>query len=327
MLVFTIFLYGKLVIAVKKNRDVPNWMYKIGHAIHGRGGDFCKSYTDKSALNEVNFYLIGIVIASIAVYVIFHGRYCPDNEVAFWLRAEFFITLGMRAIINWGKLLLTYIFPVIKKQKYRCRFSAAANAVIGMVLMSMLACILALSMAGLPVKAPVVQVAGHEIIVGRTTAEELLANGFTFNGKNPGDILENKRGSHFFFNNKVELLKDGKECGYVDLIPAYKDRAKLEACIITYFGISSDSRMLEAVKICDKDISKLSKAYFEKETLRDAFSLSPISYEEYMGDGHYFLTMQTYPYMLWKRYKIEIMLFDHERPNQFEVYAQHTLWE
>ena len=35
-LVFTVYLYIKLVIAVKNNSDVPKWMYKIGHALKGR---------------------------------------------------------------------------------------------------------------------------------------------------------------------------------------------------------------------------------------------------------------------------------------------------
>ena len=35
-LVFTIFLYIRLVIAVKNNSDVPKWMYKIGHSLVGR---------------------------------------------------------------------------------------------------------------------------------------------------------------------------------------------------------------------------------------------------------------------------------------------------
>ncbi|WP_270304242.1 hypothetical protein [Baileyella intestinalis] len=328
ILAFTIFLYIKLVIAVKKNRDVPSWMYRIGHAIRGRGGDIFDNFTDKSALKEVNFYIIGIVIASIAAYFIFYGRYYSSNDVAFWLWTEFFIIAGMRVVIALAKMLLIFIFPMIRKQKYSYSCSAAANAVTGMFLISIFACVLALNMTGLPVKAPVVKVEGQEIVVGSTTAEELISNGFTFKGKNSGDIIENKRrGSNFFFSNKVELLKDGKECGYVDLTPTYKDRDRLEDCIVTYFGTSSDSGMFDDIKICDKDISKLSTAYFEKENMRDAFSLSPISYEEYMGDGHYSLVMQTYPYMLWKKYKIEIMLFDNNKPGQFEVYAYHTIWE
>ena len=327
ILVFTVFLYIRLVIAVKNNRDVPKWMYKIGHAIVGRERERYEDITDKSALNEVNSYIIGVVIASIAAYFIFGGRYYSNNKIAFWLYSEFFIIIAMRLIIHSGKLLLSFILPVIKKSKYNCNFSAAANAVIGMLLMSIFACVLTLTMTGLPVKAPVVQVEGYKIVVGHTKANDLLSNGFTFSGKTPDDIIENKRNSHFYFGEKVELVKDGKVYGYVNLTPIYEDKARLGDCIITYFGITSKSKMLDHIKIYDKNISKLSLDYFEKENMRDIFSLSPISYKEYKVKGHYSLIMQTYPYMLWKRYTIEVIFFSDDKSNQFEVYAQHTLWE
>ncbi|QOW60192.1 hypothetical protein [Treponema pedis] len=326
-LAFTIFLYIHLVIAVKNNRDVPKWMYKIGHALKGRGTDIYKDFTDKSALNEVNSYIIGVVIADIAAYFIFYGKYFVNNKIAFWLWTEFLIVIVMSIVISFGKCLLSFIFPAIKKTNYNCDFSAAANAVMGMILMSIFACALTLTVTGLPVKAPVVQVGEYKIIVGHTKANDLLSNGFSFSGKAPNDIIENKRESHFVFGETVELVKDGKGYGYVNLTPRYQDKARIKDCIITYFGITSKSRMIDDVKICDKSISELSLDYFEKENVRDVFSLSPISYQENKVKGHYSLVMQTYPYMLWKSYTIEVIFFGDDRPNQFEVYARHTLWE
>lgn len=61
--------------------------------------------------------------------------------------------------------------------------------------------------------------------------------------------------------------------------------------------------------------------------MRDIFSLSPISYQESQGNEYFSLKMQTYPYILWKRYTIEITFFREEKSNQFEASAQHTLWE
>ncbi len=326
-LVFTIFLYIRLVIAVENNNDVPKWMYKIGHTIVGRERDIYEDITDKSALNEVNFYIIGVIIASIAAYFIFDGRYYPNNKIAFWLWAEFFIIIAMRLVIGFGKLLLSFILSTIRKTKYNCNFSAAANAVIGMFLISIFVCVLTLTMTGLPVKAPVVQVEDYKIIIGHTKANDLLSNGFTFSGKTPNDIIENKRNSHFYFGETVELVKDGKGYGYVNLTPIYKDKARVEDCIITYFGISSKSKMFDHIKIYDENISKLSLDYFEKENMRNIFSLSPISYHESKGNEYFSLRMQTYPYMLWKRYTIEVTFFSNDKSNQFEVYAQHTLWE
>ncbi len=326
-LAFTIFLYIKLVISVKNNIDVPKWMYKIGHSLKGRGADVYKNFTDKSALNEVNFYIAGLIILSIAAYFIFSGRYYTNNRVIFWLYAEFLIIIVMRAVIGFGKPLLSFILSAIRKKEYSCNFSAAANAVMGMIIISIFACVLTITMTGLPVKAPTVQVGEYEIVIGETTADYLLSNGFSFSGRSPGDIVENKRESHFAFGETAELVRDGKGYGYVNLTPRYQDKAKLNDCIITYFGITSKSKMIDYVKICDENISKLSLDCFEKENVRDVFSLSPISYKEYRIKGHYSLTMQTFPYMLWKRYKIEIVFFSDDKPNQFEVYAQHTIWE
>lgn len=327
ILAFTIISYIHLVIAVKNNRDVPKWMYRIGHAIKGRGTDIYEDFTNKSALNEVNSYIIGVVIVSIAAYFIFSDRYFTNNKVAFWLYAEFSIIVVMRMVIRLGKLLLSFIIPAIKKSKYNCDFSAAANAVIGMFLLSIFACVLTITMTGLPVKAPVVQVGEYKIVVGHTTANELLSNGFRFSGKAPNDIIENKRDSHFYYGETIELVKDGKGHGYVNLTPRYKDDGKLKECVITYYGITSKSKMFDNIKVCDKNISGLSLDYFEKENVRDVFSLFPISYQEYKVKGHYSLIMQTYPYMLWKRYTIEVIFFSDDKPNQFEVYAQNTLWE
>ncbi len=324
---FTIFLYIRLVIAVKNNRDVPRWIYKIGHALKGRGTDIYKDFTDKSVLNEVNSYVIGVVTVSIAAYFIFYDKYSANNKIIFWLYAEFLIIIIMRIAICFGKMLLSFILPVIIKSKYKCDFSSAANAVTGMFLMLIFACALTFTITGLPEKAPVVQVGEYEIVVGHTKADYLLSSGFTFSGKTPDDIIENKRNSHFYFGEKVELVKDGEGYGYVNLTPSYKDKAKLEDCVITYFGISSKSKTFDKVKICNKNISRLSLDYLEKEDMRDIFLLYPLSYQESKGFEHFYLKMQTYPYVLLKRYTIEVTFFNNDNSNQFEVYAQHILWE
>lgn len=330
ILAFTIFLYINLVIAVKNNRDVPGWMYKIGRSLRGREGNAYKNFTNKSALNQVNFFIIGIVIASIGAYFLFHGKYFPNNDVAFWLYTEFIIIIVMRAILGW-KFVLSFL-PVFREKGYNYDLSAAANAVVGMTLMWIFTCILALNLTGLPVKAPTVQVGEYEIVIGHTTADALLSKGFSFieesgDAKTAKDVVENKRDSHFNFGETVELVRDGKSYGYVNLTPRYKDLAELEDCIITYYGITSKSETFDSVKICDKALSQLSREYLEKEDMRDVFSLSPVSYEENKGNGFCGLKMQTYPYMLWNCYNIEAQFFSKDKSNQFEVYAQHTLWE
>ena len=148
----------------------------------------------------------------------------------------------MRMVIFWGKLLLSFIIPVIRKTKFNSDFSAASNAVIGMILISIVTCILTLIMTGIPAKAPIIEVEDYKIVVGHTTANDLLSQGFTFTGKTSNDIIVNKRDSHFYYGQTVELVKGEKEYGYVNLTPRYQDEAKLKDCVITYFGISSKSK-------------------------------------------------------------------------------------
>ncbi len=330
-LAFTIFLYIRLVIAVQHNSAVPQWMYKLGRALKGRERrNSYEDFTDQSVLNDIHAYIIGVIIASIAVYFMVYDRNSANNKVMFWVNAEFLIIIGMRAVVFYGKLLLIFIHP---KKKYDRNFSSAANAVINMILMSAFACMVTFSLTGLPVKAPVVQVGDYKIIVGQTTADDLLSNGFSFIGeegntaKNTNDMIVNKRNSHLHYGETARLVKDGKGYGYVNLTPGYKDKAKLGDCVITYFGITAKSKRPDDIKICDKNISELSLDDCKKENMTDIFSLSPISYREIKGYKLFSLKMQTYPHMLWKSYTIEVTFFDNDQWDQFEVYAQHTLWE
>ena len=84
----------------------------------------------------------------------------------------------------------------------------------------------------------------------------MLSNGFTFKGKTPNDKVVNKRDSHFYYGETVELIKVEKCYAYVNLTPKYEDEARLKDCIISYYGITSKSNSFSDIKICDKNISK-----------------------------------------------------------------------
>jgi len=60
----------------------------------------------------------------------------------------------------------------------------------------------------------------------------------------------------------------------VNLTSKYKDEARLKDCIISYYGIISKSNLFSDIKVCDKNISKLTLKDFEKMNIRDIFSLS-----------------------------------------------------
>ena len=325
--IFTVFLYVLLVIAVKNNKSVPSWMYKIGHALKVRGVDVYQDITNKSVLIEVNFYILGIILANIVVYHFVYDRYLESDSVGFWMKSELLILLINRIIVSIGKLIISLISSKVFRKEFDCIFSSASNAVKSMIFMSGFAGFLAISITGLPEKAPVIQLGNDKIIIAQTTAKELLDNGFSFKDKSADDIVINERNDHFHFGEKVELIKNGKEYGYVYLTPKYEDTSKVKDCIITRFSISSESKSFDDVKICDKSIAKLSLDEFEKKNIKDIFSLSPLSYNEYKEDDHFFIKMQTYDYVLWKSYTIETRFYSQGKSSKYDVYAQHTIWE
>ena len=80
-LIFTVYVYIQILLAVKDNREVPNWVYKIGHALKGRGTDYYKDFTDKSVLNDINTYIVGMIILNIICYFVFYGKYSMNNKI------------------------------------------------------------------------------------------------------------------------------------------------------------------------------------------------------------------------------------------------------
>lgn len=334
-MIFTLSLYIRLVIAVKHNKDVPSWMYKLGKGMNitrkrginsETGLARERDFTDKSALKDVHLYLFGVVISNIVLYYVFYGRCLQNDMVKVWLSAEFVIGLSM-IMVYLRNLLLSSFSSKFRKNIYNQFYSTAASAVIGMFFISIVICMLSITLIGMPVKAPTVEVGNSKIVIGHTMANELLSNGFTFTGKTADDMIVNKRDSHIYYGETVELVKDGKSYGYVNVTPRYEDEARLKDCVITYFGISSQSETFVDIKICDKTISQLSLHDFENTDMKDIFSLTPISYREGKGYRQFSLRMQTYPHILWKSYTIETTFSDEYHANQFEVFAQHSLWE
>lgn len=326
-LIFTVYVYIQILLAVKDNREVPNWVYKLGHALKGRGTDYYKDFTDKSVLNDINAYIVGMIISNIICYFVFYGKYSMNNKILFWLNVNFFSLAVVGLVITLGKWLLGAIIPKFKSKNLDGDLSAASNAVKGMLLMSVFTCVSVMLVTGLPEKVPVVQIDNCTIFVGDTSANELISKGFTFVGKNADDVIVNKRKSLFSYGEKCEIIKNGKSYGSVNLTPKYQNKAKLEDCIITYISIKTEADILENVKICGQNISKLTYNDFERDGLQKVFNISPITYRENYGNGHFFIKMQTAPYMLWKSYSMKFDFRDNSKLNLIEVYAQHTVWE
>lgn len=325
--IFTAFMYFKLVIAVRNNKDVPEWMYKIGHAIKGRGGDSYENITNSAALREVNIYLSSLVLLNIAFIIVLHyrGQSIPE-AVYLCLKAEFILVVILRILGTASKIIL-FIFGIIKKSSNSSHEYASSNAVIGMVFMTAFIFMFTIFLFGLPAKPIEVKIAKSRIIVGSTKASELLSEGFDFYGKKSGTVIINKRDSHFYYGEPAELIRNGKSYGIVYLTPEWEDSAKLKDCVITYYGISAKNGQMSAVKINSKNISELNLNDFKNKKMTDIFSLTPADYKENNGNHYFNLQLQTNNYMLWKRYTVEVHFDENGTASMCEVRTQHTIWE
>ena len=201
------------------------------------------------------------------------------------------------------------------------------NAILGGFLMTAFVIMLCLGLSGYPEKPVNVQISNVNVTIGDTQASKLLANGFSFEGKTPDSEVKNSHNDHFFYGERVQLIRNGKSYGYVYLTPKWNDTDKLKDCVITYYRISGDNSQLSEVKINNIDISKLNLSDFKSKDLKNIYSLDPLNSEEIRLEDDYTLVMQTNEYSLWKRYRIEAKFYADGKLDNYSVGAQYEIWE
>ena len=91
---FTIYLYIRLLVAVRRGKDVPKWIYKLGHAIQGRIHVDYEEITDANALKEIHWFLLIYFIVNLLVLAVFyyHSNSFPQ-AIYECLKKQFFIVL------------------------------------------------------------------------------------------------------------------------------------------------------------------------------------------------------------------------------------------
>ena len=135
------------------------------------------------------------------------------------------------------------------------------------------------------------------------------------------------RNDHFYYGERMELIREGKSYGYVYLTPKRNDTEKLKNCVITHYRITGDSKQLYEVKINQVDISKLNIDDFKNNKIKDVYSLNPVDSKEIRLENDFTIVIQTEEYSLWKRYRIEAKFYDDGKLDSYSVGAQYTIWE
>lgn len=327
LLLFTFYIYIKLVIAVKAGEEVPEWIYKLGQTLKPRR--YIKNddddITDPRSLKEANLFILSLVFVNLLAFtLLYYKKGRLDMALYTVLNYQFgmvVINLFINRIIK-----LIYVFSMYKSNKPIYSYSPT-SAVIGCVFFSSFVLTLCISLTGLPAKPVTVELDNTKLVVGQTRATNLLASGFIFKDKGPDSEIVNQRNDHFYYGQRAELIRDKKSYGYVYITPKWSDSDKLKNCIITYYRIEANNDQVSKIKFNNTNLSRLTIKDFQTRKLTDVFSLSPIDYEEVKTDTSYILTIQTYGYSLWKSYRINVNYNSNNTLNYFSIGAQHTIWE
>lgn len=303
LLMFTVYMYVKLVIAVRTNTEVPNWMYKIGQGFKSKININYEDFTEPAALWDTNFFILCFILANIFFYFVMY--YQTQNS-----KKAFYICVGLQAVVVLIAMLFYFIVKLILffvshiLGIYRPLYSPT-NAVMAGIFVTALVYTLWMLRVGLPERPLDIQIDNSTVVIGETKASSLLADGFEFYGKDADSEIVNKRNSQLHYGELVELLRDGKSYGFMSITPTFKNSDKLENCTITYYEIPGDSEVLSQVKVSDTTLSELSIKDFEHKDMADIFSLKPYNYNQYKRSPLYTLQIQTVGYSLWKSYSIE----------------------
>lgn len=325
LLMFTVYMYIKLVIAVRTNTEVPNWMYKIGQGFKSKINIHYEDFTEPEALWDTNFFILCFILSNIFFYFVMYHQTQNSNK-AFYICVGLQVVVVLIAMLFYFivKLILFFISLMLGRQR---SLYSPTNAVMAGIFVTALVYTLWMLRVGLPERPVNIQIDNSTVVIGKTKASSLLADGFTFYGKDADSEIVNKRNSQLYYGELVELLRDGKSYGFMSITPTFKNSDKLENCTITYYEIPGDSEALSQIKFNDTTLSELSIRDFEYKDLADIFSLKPYNYHQYKRSPLYTLQIQTVGYSLWKRYSIEADFFENNSVHHYGVWAQHTIWE
>ena len=318
-----LYIYARLVIAVKTGQEVPKWIYKFGQAFQGKIPLKYDDVTDSTTLKDANVFILILILANLLVFTVMYYRthYFP-LALYTCLKAQFAIVIVAMVLKNIPKIISVLRQPSTQP----AYLYSATNAIIGAICLTTFIFTLAFSITGFPEKPVTVQLDKSTVIIGETTAGELLADGFSFAQKDPESEIVNEHDDHFYYGELVEVFRDGKSYGKMSLTPTWKDADMLKNCTITYYRLPVENQLLDKVRINHTDLSHLPINDFKTKKLVDIFSLTPVTYEENKLDTSFNLEVQTADYSLWKRYTIEINFNADGSISYYGVRAQHDIW-
>lgn len=323
-LFFTIYLYLRLVVAVRHGKNLPKWIYKLGQAFQGRIHVDYEEITDSNALKEVHwFFLIYLIVNLLVLAGFYYHGYSQPQAIYECLKKQFFIVLVSMVLKSIGK----FVVLAIRKNFHNSHAYASTNAFIGAAFLMSYVFMFCMMMSGLPAQPVPVSIQDTTIIIGETKASELLDQGFTFGDKSAESSITNPKNDHFYYGQLIEVKRDDQSFGFMSLTPTERDTDQLKNCVITYYRTPKDNNQLEEISINHVKLANLKLQDFQTRKFIDIFQLNPADYNVTDTDANFILTIQTADYDLWKRYRIEAKFNTDGSLDSYGVRAQHSMWE
>ena len=120
----------------------------------------------------------------------------------------------------------------------------------------------------------------------------------------------------------MEVLRDGKSYGIVNLTPPLSDESPLEDCLLTSYTVRPENDGWEGRKIAG-----LRQTDYQEKSLADFFHVESADTKSRVSEGTVDVSMQNHDYVLFPRYTIKGSFQADGSPYRYTVYCQHTIWE
>ena len=284
----TFYIYFRLLYGVKKNREVPWWIYKFGQAFQGRVHVEYENATTSAALRDANIFLFFWLLSNVLSFAFLYyksGNYYA--AVYQCCKLQFLIVLLAMMLHS----LFQFFRMTFHSFREARRWYSTTNALSWLAFFSGSLLASFVSTMGFPESPLTAQIDGTKLIVGSTKASSLIDAGFSFAGKSAESKITKKN------------------------------------CTITYYEIPGDCAQLAEVQFNRVNLTALSLSDFQTKKITDIFSLKPANYKEIQNESYYVLTMQTKDYALWKNYSLYAYFDTNGVVFYYGIRAQQSIWE
>ena len=203
----TFYIYFRLLSGVKKNREVPRWIYKFGQAFQGRVHVEYENATTSAALRDANIFLFFWLLSNVLSFAFFY--YKNGNPFAsLYQCCNLQINIVLLAMILHS--LFQFFRMALSSSKEARRWYSTTNALSWVAFLSGFLLASFVSTMGFPESPLTAQIDGTKLVVGSTKASSLIDAGFSFAGKSAESKITNKRNDPFYYGEYLEITRDGK---------------------------------------------------------------------------------------------------------------------